>query len=161
VWREEVTRVLRVLRDTGRPFEAEVVAHGDPEVPEPGEGQRFSVSTPDTRLPERLAGADLVVSAAGVTLLEACCIGVPTALVLLVDNQEAGYHAAVEQGLAVGLGRAQELDASDTASAVLADLLSDARRRRAMASAAAAAVDGLGAARVLDEAARLVSSRAG
>lgn len=162
VWREEVTRVLRVLRDTGLPFEAEVVAHGDPEMPEPADGQCFWVSTPDTRLPDRLAEADLVVSAAGVTLLEACCIGVPTALVLLVDNQEAGYHAAVEQELAVGLGWAHELGASggtsggSEAATVVAELLADPARRRRMASAAAEVVDGGGAARVLDAAARAV-----
>ncbi len=157
VWREEVTRVLCSLRDTGLAFDADVVAHGDPDVPEPARGQRFTVSTPDTRLPERLAGADLVVSAAGVTLLEACCIGVPTALVLLVDNQEAGYHAAVQKRLAVGLGWARGDSALDGASAALAGLLGDPAERRRMASEAAAAVDGLGAARVLDAAGKVTT----
>ncbi|EIE97184.1 hypothetical protein [Saccharomonospora glauca] len=150
VWREEVTRVLWALRDTGLAFDAEVVAHGGPDVPEPAPGQRFAVSTPDTRLPERLAAADLAVSAAGVTLLEACCIGVPTALVLLVDNQEAGYHAAVSKGLAAGLGAARGDRALAGASTTLADLLADPDGRRRMAEAAAATVDGLGVARVLD-----------
>ncbi|WP_277068816.1 spore coat protein [Saccharomonospora viridis] len=151
VWREQVTRLAYRLRDTGLPFDADIVAHGDPDVPPPGPGQRFTVSKPDTRLPERLATADLAVSAAGVTLLEACCIGVPTALVLLVDNQEAGYRAAVEQGFAVGLGRAGALDdATETATETLARLLGDPARRERLASAAADVVDGLGADRVLE-----------
>ena len=147
VWREEVTRVLSRLRDTGLPFNADVVAHGDPDVPRAGTGQRFTVSRPDTRLPERLAAADLVVSAAGVTLLEACCIGVPIALVLLVDNQEAGYRAAVEQGFAVGLGRADTLHGATEA---LVRLLGDPAERRRLASVAADVVDGRGAKRVLE-----------
>lgn len=147
VWREEVTRVLSRLRDTGLPFNADVVAHGDPDVPRAGTGQRFTVSRPDTRLPERLAAADLVVSAAGVTLLEACCIGVPIALVLLVDNQEAGYRAAVEQGFAVGLGRADTLHGATEA---LVRLLGDPAERRRLASVAADVVDGRGVKRVLE-----------
>ncbi|CAM2989128.1 spore coat protein [Saccharomonospora xinjiangensis] len=155
VWREEVTRTMCALRDTGMAFDAEVVAHGDPEVPETVPGQRFAVSAPDTRLPERLADADLAVSAAGVTLLEACCIGVPTALLLLVDNQEAGYTAAVDAGLAAGLGWASDLaspHALDGAAKALRALLAEPGRRGRMASSAASAVDGLGAARVLDAA---------
>lgn len=149
VWRDTVTRLLTALRDTDVPFDAEVVAHGAPDLPEAGPGQRFTLSTPDSRLPGRLAAADLAVSAAGVTLLEACCIGVPTALVLLVDNQEPGYRAAVAEGYAAGLGRGDTLE---DAPAVLTRLLREPSARAALASAASEVVDGDGAARVLDAA---------
>lgn len=102
---------------------------------------------PGPDLLDRLAGTDLAVSAAGVTLLELCCIGVPTALVRLVDNQAAGYRAATALGLAAGLGTAENLEG---ARDVLARLLCDRDAREGMAAAAAAAVDGRGAARILD-----------
>ncbi|WP_460443985.1 spore coat protein, partial [Amycolatopsis cihanbeyliensis] len=125
-WRDTVTGLLHALRDTGLPFEAEVLAHGEPAAPLPAPGQRFRVSPPDRELPRLLAEADLVVSAAGVTLLELCCVGVPAALVCLVDNQERGYRAAVERGLAAGLGTPAELGG---AADVLRPLLGDARGR--------------------------------
>jgi spore coat polysaccharide biosynthesis predicted glycosyltransferase SpsG len=109
------------------------------------------VEPPRPDLPDVLAGAALVVSAAGVTLLELCCLGVPMALVLLADNQAMGYGAAIDRGAAVGLGPADELDQAAVAT-VLAELLADDARRTALAASASALVDGRGAARVLDAA---------
>ncbi len=88
-----------------------------------------------------------MVSAAGVTLLELCCVGVPAALVQLADNQAAGYRAALDQGLAVGLGTVDDLPA---AAPRLRDLLTDADARAGLARAASAAVDGRGVERILD-----------
>jgi RimJ/RimL family protein N-acetyltransferase len=105
--------------------------------PDPSAGQHFAVEGPRTDLPALFAAADLVVSAAGVTLLELCCVGVPTALIRLVDNQAAGYRAALEQGVAVGLGDVRRL-------------LTDELFRAELAGTALSTVDGRGAARVLD-----------
>nr|WP_040925506.1 spore coat protein [Saccharomonospora marina] len=144
---DTVTTLLRALRDTGFPCTVDAVVAGEPAVPAVARGQRFRAVAPGPDLPDRLAGTDLAVSAAGVTLLELCCIGVPSALVRLVDNQAVGYRAAVERGLAAGLGSAEDLTG---ARDVLARLLADRGARESMAAAAAAAVDGKGAARVLD-----------
>jgi RimJ/RimL family protein N-acetyltransferase len=103
------------------------------------------VIPPTPSLAELLASADLVVSAAGVTLLELCCIGVPAALVRIADNQKAGYEAAVTQGLAAGLGT----DPRDHLPELRA-LLLHPEQRKAMADKAMAVVDGRGADRVLD-----------
>lgn len=151
LWRDTVTALLTVLRDTEQPFHADVLAHGDPDIPSEGKGQRFDVVTPHNGLPALLADADLVVSAAGVTLTELCCIGAPAALVQLVDNQAPNYDAAVDLGVAAGLGTAEDL-AADGANAVrgLRELLSDAELRAAYADRAADTVDGEGRARVLD-----------
>jgi RimJ/RimL family protein N-acetyltransferase len=132
-----VAAALSALRDTGVP--AEVVAISA--VPVPG----FEVVPPTPELPALCASADLVVSAAGVTLLELCCIGVPTALVRIADNQAAGYQAAVEQGVAAGLG-------TDPRShvPVLRTLLRDVAARKALGDKARTTVDGRGADRVLD-----------
>src|SRR4051812_17908163 len=114
--------------------------------PVPAPDGRFTVEPPTPDLPAVLAGADLVLSAAGVTLLELCCLGVPTALVQLADNQAPGYRAAVARGLAAGLGTAADLPA---AAPTLRALLEDDARRAALASAASTLVDGRGADRIL------------
>ncbi|NIJ14599.1 spore coat polysaccharide biosynthesis predicted glycosyltransferase SpsG [Saccharomonospora amisosensis] len=144
---ETVMTLLHALRDTDFPCTVDAVVAGDPALPAAAPGQRFSAVAPGPDLLDRLVGTDLAVSAAGVTLLELCCIGVPSALVRLVDNQAVGYRAAVERGLAAGLGSAEDLTG---ARDVLARLLADRRARETMAAAAAAVVDGRGAARVLD-----------
>lgn len=151
LWRDTVTALLTALRDTEQPFHADVLAHGDPDIPTEGKGQRFDLTAPHAALPELLADADLVVSAAGVTLTELCCIGTPAALVQLVDNQAPNYDAAVDLGVAAGLGTADDLVA-DSSGAVreLRELLSDAELRAAYADRAADTVDGEGRARVLD-----------
>jgi spore coat polysaccharide biosynthesis predicted glycosyltransferase SpsG/RimJ/RimL family protein N-acetyltransferase len=132
-----VAASLTALRDTG--VAAEVVAISS--APVPG----FEVVPPTPGLPALCASADLVVSAAGVTLLELCCIGVPTALVRIADNQAAGYAAALDLDVAAGLG-------TDPRShvPVLRALLSDPGARKALGDKASTVVDGRGADRVLD-----------
>jgi spore coat polysaccharide biosynthesis predicted glycosyltransferase SpsG/RimJ/RimL family protein N-acetyltransferase len=132
-----VAAAVTALQATGVP--AEVVAISS--VPVPG----VDVISPTPKLPELFASADLVVSAAGVTLLELCCVGVPAALVQIADNQAAGYQAAVSQGLTAGLGT----DPRDHVD-VLRHLLLDENARKALGQKAMAAVDGQGAERILN-----------
>jgi len=144
---DAIAAALTALRDTGVPMDVHAISS----VPVPG----FAVSPPTPELPALFAEADLVVSAAGVTLLELCCIGVPTALVRVADNQAAGYEAALSQGLAVGL----DADPREHVAELTA-LLSDPAARDALAAKAMATVDGRGADRILDAAAlRLTSVR--
>lgn len=133
--------IMRAAARTGAPVR--VITSADVAVP------GVAVEPPRPDLPSVLAGASLVISAAGVTLLELCCIGVPMALVRLADNQAPGYRAAVARGAAIGLGAADTLDEAAVA-AELTDLLADDDRRRTLATTAASLVDGRGAARVLD-----------
>jgi spore coat polysaccharide biosynthesis predicted glycosyltransferase SpsG/RimJ/RimL family protein N-acetyltransferase len=132
-----VAAAVKALRETDVP--ASVVAISAAPVP----GVETIPPTPD--LPSLLASADLVVSAAGVTLMELCCIGAPAALVRIADNQMAGYNAAVDQGLAAGLGT----DPREHV-ATLRTLLLDANARKALGDKAMAVVDGKGADRILD-----------
>jgi spore coat polysaccharide biosynthesis predicted glycosyltransferase SpsG len=99
-------------------------------------------------LVDELADADLVVSAGGVTLVEALALGRPTVALALAGNQRRAVAGAVEAGAAIG--------ATVTAAAsAAADLARDHDRRRALFDAARRTVDGLGAARVADEIVRL------
>jgi len=142
---EPVAAALTALRDTGAPVSVRAITSADVPAPEPADGQRFAVTGPTTGLPALFADADLVVSAAGVTLLELCCVGAPTALVRVADNQAAGYRAAVDRGLVAGLGADPGEHVTE-----LRELLLDPARRDALAAVAKATVDGRGADRILD-----------
>lgn len=152
---EPVAAALTALRDTGVPMNVRAISSAVVPVPDAAPGQRLTVEGPTTGLPALFASADLVVSAAGVTLLELCCIGVPTALVQLADNQAAGYAAALERGLAAGLGTDPR-----RSTETLRALLLDADRRAALAATARSTVDGWGASRILDAIAPEPSVRA-
>ncbi|RSN49370.1 spore coat protein [Amycolatopsis sp. WAC 04197] len=147
-WADTVSALLRALRDTRAPFEADVLVRGEPTVPEPLPGQEFRIAPPGPGLLDLLVETDVAISAAGVTLLELCCLGVPTAVVRLVENQDAGYRAAVDLGLAAGLGSADALDGRATET--LRGLLSDSAVRNGLSVTSMALVDGRGVDRVLD-----------
>ncbi len=92
-------------------------------------------------LVDELAAADIVVTAGGVSLLEALSLGRPCVAIATAANQEANVAGAVGAGAAVGA------TAESAAEAAYA-LVHDAIRRRALAAAATALVDGRGAERV-------------
>lgn len=110
-------------------------------------GAEIVVSGPRADLPDVMAGADLVVTAAGTTVWELCCMGVPMAVVPVVDNQRPVHDALVAAGAAVGLGGPEQL--ADVAPARIAGLLEDRSGRDAMGRTALEVVDGLGTARLL------------
>ncbi|WP_211267055.1 PseG/SpsG family protein [Nonomuraea candida] len=131
----------RALRDTGLPFHGTVVS------PAPFEaGGPITVIPPTDRLPELMAAADLVVTAAGSSIWELLYLGVPTALTWVADNQLGGYEELVGRGVAAGLGRAAEREAV----AVLARLLADPAAREEHGRRGSGLVDGRGRERVAD-----------
>ena len=157
-WATTVELLLRALRDTELPFVADVLVRGEPSLPSLRPDQSIRVAAPSPALLELFATTDVAVSAAGVTFVELCCLGVPTAAVQLVDNQGPGYRAALEIGLAAGLGHAATLaDRLPAVTATLHTLLSDASLRRTLSETASSTVDGLGVDRVLDR----IESRTG
>lgn len=139
-------RVVDALAATGAPADVDVVVP-DGRVLDVPAGFRTVPPLPD--LPGAAAGTDLVVSAAGTTVWELCCVGVPMALVRVADNQTEGYRAVTDSGVAAGLGSAADLSGPDT-TATLRHLLTDPDARGALAARARRVVDGRGAERVLD-----------
>ncbi len=92
--------------------------------------------------------ADLAVGAGGTTSWERCCLGLPSVILVLADNQ-LGIAAALDKaGAAVNLGTVENLSDSNLAEA-LHTLCSDDRSRTAMSEQAAAICDGGGVGRVL------------
>ncbi|GAB1644774.1 PseG/SpsG family protein [Krasilnikovia sp. MM14-A1259] len=147
----------RLLVATGAAFDAVVVAadrglRDELRAVAPGAGQRLRVIGPTDELPALLADADLAVSASGTSTWELLCLGLPSALVRVVDNQIIGYERTIAHGLAAGLGHLPALRVpsaeADAAAAVLRDLLTDPAARTALGARAWAAVDGRGAERV-------------
>jgi spore coat polysaccharide biosynthesis predicted glycosyltransferase SpsG/RimJ/RimL family protein N-acetyltransferase len=85
----------------------------------------------------------LQIGAGGGAAWERCCMGAPTVLLTLANNQRV-----VSDGLqAAGVARCVPADSASIANAV-AELLSDAAARRRMSEAGRALVDGMGARRV-------------
>ncbi|MGW4502607.1 PseG/SpsG family protein [Micromonospora sp. NPDC004336] len=155
--------LARVLLATGHPMDLTVVV-GRPEVEAelaavpPGRGQSLRPVPPTDELPALIGAADLVVSAAGTSTWELCCLGAPSALVCVVDNQRESYRRVVEAGLVAGLGELPELAAPGmpgraaraAAARTLTGLLASPERRATLAARAWSTVDGLGRGRVVD-----------
>ncbi|MFJ6197851.1 PseG/SpsG family protein [Micromonospora sp. NPDC092111] len=164
--------LTRVLLATGHPMDLTVVV-ARPEIEaelaelNPGRGQSLRLVPPTDTLPALIDAADLVVSAAGTSTWELCCLGVPAALVCVVDNQRESYRRVVAHGLAAGLGELSELvapglagrSARAGAARTLRTLLASPHRRAGLAARAWATVDGHGRARVADAVLTLIGDR--
>ncbi|MCI0510286.1 UDP-2,4-diacetamido-2,4,6-trideoxy-beta-L-altropyranose hydrolase [Chromohalobacter marismortui] len=61
---------------------------------------------------KRMAEADLAIGAAGSTSWERCCLGLPSLMLILADNQKGIAEALHQEGVAYNLGRPEELYAS-------------------------------------------------
>jgi spore coat polysaccharide biosynthesis predicted glycosyltransferase SpsG len=146
-------QVAALLAETGVPFDATIIGANEElraqlgQIPA-GPRQRFDIIPPTDDLPKLLAGADLAISASGTSTWELLCLGLPSALVWVVDNQILGYDRTMARGFAAGLGQLGHFDAGSVAT--LRTVLTDAGLRTDLAARAWAAVDGRGVERVAD-----------
>ena len=153
------TVVVPLLLATGQPLHLTAVA-ARPEIAEvlevlpTGPGQVVEVVAPTPDLAALAATCDLAVTAAGSSVWEFLCLGLPSLLVCVVDNQGPGYEAVTGQGLAEPFGHLSRLrddaDARALAVATFERLLSDTARQGSLAAAGMSLVDGRGRARVAD-----------
>lgn len=72
-------------------------------------GARLHVQTPD--IAALMAGADLMIGAAGTTTWERCCLGLPSLLVSLADNQRENGRQIARRRAALYLGDAAGVSA--------------------------------------------------
>jgi UDP-2,4-diacetamido-2,4,6-trideoxy-beta-L-altropyranose hydrolase len=107
----------------------------------------FEVHAGTTAMAELMSNADIAFGAAGSTSWERCCVGLPSALLVLADNQReiAGRLAAASA--AVQLGTIDDIEPM-AATRLLNDLRRAPRRLVDMARSAAAICDGRGVRRV-------------
>lgn len=92
--------------------------------------------------------ADIAIGAGGVSSLERCCLGVPSLIVSLADNQLGNAFGIAKAGAAVFVGKMTDVDKSLLA-AELRNLANDDNRRGAMTASARKLCDGLGRDRIV------------
>jgi UDP-2,4-diacetamido-2,4,6-trideoxy-beta-L-altropyranose hydrolase len=108
-----------------------------------------AVHGPRPHLADLMSRADLAIGAAGTTTWERMCVGLPSLVVSIAENQRPGAEALAEDGLIQYLGEAREVGSTELAGAiegVLAgkqELAEQSLRGRLM-------VDGLGALRAAE-----------
>ncbi len=113
-------------------------------------GDAIELLAPSPEFLERASTADLVVSAAGTTAWELACIGVPSLLVAVVENQRAGYEAALAERIARGLGSLEAVRAEPSAAtAEVERAVADLRAERSWTPVGREKVDGHGAERIV------------
>ena len=95
------------------------------------------------------ATCDMAVGAGGATALERLCLGVPTVLVSVAENQLSACNAMADLGLARYLGEAAKLAPEQVVDEAVR-LLGDPESRSSMAHQGRRLVDGLGALRVAE-----------
>ncbi|MNJ23670.1 UDP-2,4-diacetamido-2,4,6-trideoxy-beta-L-altropyranose hydrolase [compost metagenome] len=97
---------------------------------------------------EQMATSDLAIGAAGGTSWERCCLGLPTIVVVLAENQWAGAYALQLTDSAVLLGDVDQIE-SGLPSAMGTILQSD--RLEEVSQHASRIVDGLGVQRLIEK----------
>ncbi|MBI3759765.1 MAG: UDP-2,4-diacetamido-2,4,6-trideoxy-beta-L-altropyranose hydrolase [Deltaproteobacteria bacterium] len=121
---------------------------------------RAKVSVDVSDMAALMTDADLAIGGGGVTAWERCCLGLPSILVTLADNQRGVVATIVKAGAGIDAGSAAPgLERRLTQALEL--LLSDGSRLLALAKAGAALVDGRGRERVLLALVGPISNRRG
>ena len=93
---------------------------------------------------ELMAKSDLAIGAAGSTVWERCCLGLPAIMIILAKNQELACERLVEEGAAI------LLNAMDELAQCINDLANNVMILGEMSITASRLVDGNGCSRVID-----------
>lgn len=110
---------------------------------------RIAVHVDSGAIAELATEADVAIGAGGTSAWERCCLGLPTILLVLADNQVGNARALAAAGAGIALERRQLDERLPAAVRILSE---DPGRVRAMSVAASRICDGLGTARVADAA---------
>ncbi|MEP7304833.1 MAG: hypothetical protein ABJA98_04875 [Acidobacteriota bacterium] len=94
-----------------------------------------------------LARSDVAVVGGGVTLYEACAVGIPVVAVSVVPSQRGAIEAFAAQGAAIDAGALPNQLVVDRAGAAVDRLLADRFARRRISAAGRRLIDGRGALR--------------
>jgi RimJ/RimL family protein N-acetyltransferase len=99
-------------------------------------------------MPELMTWADVAVSSGGTTIWELAFMGVPTILIIQMENQRIAAEALHRAGAALNLGWADRISIKDL-SVELERFLSDSGKRQEMSSRLQTLVDGEGTSRLI------------
>jgi UDP-2,4-diacetamido-2,4,6-trideoxy-beta-L-altropyranose hydrolase len=103
-----------------------------------------------SNMAKRMAAADIGIGGAGVTSLERCCVGLPSIIIVLAENQVRAANFMHENGLAWTIGNADAHTINRCFPEVW-DMAKNTSALQNMASACHAIADGLGRERVCAE----------
>ena len=101
-----------------------------------------------TNMAALMRDSDLAIGAAGSTSWERCCLGLPTLMLVLVDNQVSAATALDEKGAAILIGDARDPKWNHKLPIIM-DAVSDFTSRQSISHVAASLCEGNGAKRVL------------
>ena len=99
---------------------------------------------------ELMAHVDLCLGASGSTTWERCCLGLPSIVIILADNQKDIAEELEKEGVVVNMGWHENVTEMDIKNAV-ENLLADSDKRRSMGLKGKMMVDGNGARRVVQK----------
>ena len=145
---DQLSKIMRAISTLKDDTEVTVVVTSKTRVKEVkdfGFQARCNVSMEE--MADLVADADIGVGAGGVSLLERCCLGLPTIVLSIAENQRAGSTAAANSGACQYLGFASEATSTEISGAIQ-NLLNDSVLFQNMSIAASRISDGLGAARI-------------
>lgn len=111
-------------------------------------GRLLTVQAQD--MAARMLAADIAVGAGGSSAWERCCMGLPSATVVLADNQQAPVRLGQRAGVLLDGGDLRDPSGLESLAKALSKLRDEPDTRQALAQAAQALVDGQGARRVAD-----------
>lgn len=104
---------------------------------------------PRPHLADLMAAANLAIGAGGTTTWERCCLGLPSLVVSIAENQRSACEALAVDNRIIYLGHFNTVTAEQITEA-LHGLLNNPGQRHQLSAAAADLVDGHGADRVTD-----------
>lgn len=107
------------------------------------------VHLPRPHLADLMAACDLAIGAGGTTTWERACLGLPSVVVSIAENQRGACEALAEDGLIAYAGDQAQVS-GETIREAVARLLDDAGRLARMRAASFRLVDGRGVQRVLE-----------
>lgn len=96
-----------------------------------------------------MMAADLYIGAAGTTTWERCCLGLPSVVITVAQNQLQAIRSLEQIGATLVLGEDTELSTEDIMCAIR-PILIDSSRLADLSERSMALVDGMGAQRVAD-----------
>ncbi len=112
--------------------------------------ERITLHINVSNVPELMSLADIAIGAAGATSWERCCLGLPSIVVRIADNQRYLGPLLAQSGAAIDLGPHNTVTDAELTDA-MKNVLADKIKRRLMAEAASRLVDGEGTRRTFEE----------
>ena len=144
-----LARLLDVAAESGS-FVADVICGPFTPMPDIYDLKNVTVLRNPIDLHERMAGADLAISAGGQTLYELARCGTPTIAFCSGPDQIYNLKALAKANVVWNTGDATSPHWAREVGASITELIIDVARRKAMSQAGQALVDGLGAERLVN-----------